>query len=70
MPKFKQSYESCRKYPTDWEKEFPWLTKATGGSENEMKKDHSEPCRVSRPSMTSWGCNNLKKNYLFCCKRE
>eukprot|EP00794_Sanderia_malayensis_P010141 gene10141-biopygen8329 len=44
MPKFKQSYESGRKYHREWEKEFPWLKRATDGTENGF-------CKLCRKSL-------------------
>jgi len=34
MPKWKQCYDSGRKYQSVWEKSFPWVTKAPDGSDS------------------------------------
>ena len=38
MSKIKESYESRRRYRTEWERDFPWIRKATDGSENSFCK--------------------------------
>ena len=44
MSKWKGFYDSGRKYNSDWEREFPWVTKATDGKEGAY-------CKVCRKGL-------------------
>ncbi|ESN97177.1 hypothetical protein HELRODRAFT_178286 [Helobdella robusta] len=50
MSKWKQSYESGRRYKEKWEKQFTWLEKMSNGSENAFCK---LCCKILQPKLST-----------------